>query len=230
MGNRYRITYGVDMVFCIDISRYMEPELDRVKRQVSELYLDVKRSMEARGRVISRLRARIILFRDYLGDGKQAMMVTDFFEFPAQKEQFREAVQGIEAGGGGIASSQDGLEALAFAIKTTPWDRDAVRRVHLIVVYSNNPAHPLGYGARSPYYPKGMARDFEELTSWWGSKYTPGLMDEYAKCMILFAPDAPGWREIRNNWNKVLHYKSDAGDGLPVCDYDAILSIICKDL
>lgn len=230
MAGKYKITYGVDIVFCIDASRSMERHLDAVKQLVFNSVKDLKRSMDARGQAISQLRARMILFRDYLEDADRAMMVTDFFEFPAQNEQFREAVQSITAEGGGIASSQDGLEALAFAIKATQWDKSSMKRVHLVVVISDNPAHPLGYGSRSPYYPRGMAKDFDELTAWWGSKYAPGIMDEYAKHMIIFAPDAPGWREIQNNWNRVVHYQSDAGAGLSERDYDAILSILANSL
>lgn len=230
MGNPYKITYGVDIVFCLDCSRHMEPELERVKKHVCDIFDELKRSMDSKGQSISQLRARIILYRDYLEDGDRAMMVTNFFQFPAQKEEFRDAVQSITAGGGGVGTAQDGLEALAYAIKTTPWDRSSIRRVHLIVVYSNNPAHPLGYGARSPYYPKGMAKDFDELTAWWGSKYAPGIMDEYAKRMIIFAPDAPGWKEIRSNWNKVVHYTSDAASGLREYDYDSILSLLTNSI
>ena len=230
MKSPYKITYGVDIVFCIDCSRHMEPELERVKKHVCDFCDELKRSMDSKGQQISQLRARIILYRDYLEDGDQAMLVTYFFQFPAQKEEFRTLVESITAGGGGVGTAQDGLEALAYAIKTTPWDRSSMRRVHLIVVYSNNPAHPLGYGARSPYYPKGMAENFNELTAWWGSKYAPGVMDEYAKRMIIFAPDAPGWKEIRNNWNKVVHYCSDAGHEMCGCDLDAILSLLTNTI
>ena len=224
--------YYVDIVFCVDVSEGMMPVMDQVKRTICSS-LDDLRHMEAGRDHELVIRARVIVFRDYLEDGNRAMQATNFFELPQQNGEFWDTVNSITAEGGGVASSQDGLEAIAYAIKATPWKkhtpRSIARRRQVIVVFSNNPAHPLGYGARSPYYPKGMARDFDELTSWWGNRYAPGLMDEYAKRMILFTPDAPGWREIRNNWNKVLHYQSDAGDGLPVCDYDAILSIICED-
>lgn len=230
MGSPYKITYGVDIVFCIDCSRHMEPELERVKKHVCDFCGDLIRNMDSKGQPISQLRARIILYRDYLEDGDQAVLGTYFFQFPAEKEEFRDAVQSITAGGGGVGTAQDGLEALAFAIKSTPWDRSSTKRVHLIVVYSNNPAHPLGYGSRSPYYPKGMAKNFDELTAWWGSKYAPGIMDEYAKRMIIFAPDAPGWKEIRNNWNKVVHYTSDAASGLREYDYDSILSLLTNSI
>ena len=75
-----------------------------------------------------------------------------------------------------------------------------------------------------------MAKDFNELTAWWGSKSCPGVMDESAKRLIIFAPDKPGWNTISDNWNNVIQYESEAGSGLEDCDYEQILSAICNSI
>jgi hypothetical protein len=229
MGSNYKLSYGVDLVFCIDATQSMDHILDTVKDNALNFYQDFKRVMDAKNKPVAQLRVKIIAFRDYLADGNQAMMMTDFFQLPNQAESFRDAVNSIVADGGGD-DPEDGLEAVAFAIKKSDWSKEATRNRHVIVVWSDDAAHPLGFCSKSSYYPKGMAKDFDELSAWWGSKYAPGIMDEYSKRMILFTPDAPGWREIRDNWNKVIHYESDAGDGLRDCDYDAILSAICNTI
>lgn len=231
MGSNYKISYGVDLVFCIDATQSMEMDhiLETVKENALNFYQDFKRVMDAKNKPVARLRVEIIAFRDYLADGDQAMMMTPFFELPGQSESFRDAVQSIVGDGGGD-DPEDGLEAVAFAIKKSEWSKAAKKNRHVIVVWSDDAAHPLGFCRKAPNYPKNMAKDFEELSSWWGSKYAPGIMDEYAKRMILFTPDSYGWREIRDNWNKVIHYESEAGNGLRECDYDAILSAICNTI
>ena len=196
--------YYADIVFCVDGSESMMPLMDKVKQSIYAFPYKVKVAEERWGRDFH-FRARIIVFRDYLEDGNRAMQATNFFELPHQDGQFQYAVNAITAEGGGIAASQDGLEAVAYAIKATPWIQVPEIRRRWIVVFSNNPAHPLGYGAQSPYYPKGMAKDFEELTSWWMSASMTG------KTMLIFAPDAPGWKEISDNWNYVWHVLEEIG-------------------
>ena len=83
-----------------------------------------------------------------------------------------------------------------------------------------------GFGKSAANYPSNMAADFDELTRWWGSKSNPGVMDESAKRLIIFAPNKKSWNIITDNWNNVIQYESDAGDGLAECDYEQILSAI----
>jgi len=55
-------------------------------------------------------------------------------------------------------------------------------------------------------------------------------MDQAAKRLILFAPDMPGWNQVADNWDKVLHYPSDAGNGLHDFEYSQIISIISNSI
>ena len=105
-----------------------------------------------------------------------------------------------------------------------------MKKRHIIVLWTDDDAHNLGFGKSSVYYPKGMAQNFQELTAWWGSNSEPGYMDQEAKRLILFAPDLPKWRTISDNWDKVLNYPSEAGNGLKDAEYKQIISIISQTI
>lgn len=228
MGSNYKLTYGVDLVFCIDATMSMYPILNTVKNNALNLYQDFQRVMEAKHKRVQQLRVRIVAFRDYYYDKEKAMLVTNFFDLPSQAKNFETCVKSIEADGGGD-DPEDGLEALAYAMKSD-WNTTAQKRRHVIVVWSDDATHDLGFGKSVPNYPKGMAKDFNELTEWWGSKRNPGVMDESAKRLILFTPDKESWNLIRDNWNNVIQYESDAGTGLKDCDYEQILNAISNTI
>jgi hypothetical protein len=228
MASNYRMTYSVDLVFCIDVTMSMDHILDTVKQNALNFYRDFQHLMEVKHKKVESLRVRIVAFRDYYYDRDEAMAVTDFFRLPEQAEDFRLCVECIEPKGGGD-DPEDGLEALAYAIKSD-WDSSALKKRQVIVVWSDEGTHDLGFGRSAANYPNGMASDFNELTQWWGSRRTPGFMEESAKRLILFTPDKPGWSQIRDNWNNVIHYESEAGTGLQDCDYDQILSAICNSI
>ena len=228
MASNFRLTYGVDLVFCIDSTMSMDPILDTVKNNALNFYQDFQRVIEAKRKRVEQLRVRIVAFRDYYYDGEHAMLVTDFFDLPSQSEDFEACVKCIEANGGGD-DPEDGLEALAYAMKSD-WSTTAQKRRHVIVVWSDEGTHDLGFGNSVPNYPKGMARDFNELTRWWGSKGNPGVMDESAKRLILFTPSKDSWTKIRDNWNNVIQYESNAGDGLRDYDYEQILNAISNTI
>lgn len=228
MGSNYKLPFNVDIVFCIDATESMDQILDSVKENALHFYQDFQNVMEEKRKKVSQLRVRIIVFRDYLADGRQAMLVTDFFVLPAQSNELEASIRSIEAKGGGD-DPEDGLEALAYAIKSD-WSRETKKRRHIIVLWSDEGTHDLGFGKESKFYPNGMAKDFEELTNWWGSKFAPGEMDEQAKRLILFTPDKEFWTSIVENWNNTIQYKSEAGQGLREFDYQQILDAISNSI
>lgn len=229
MGSNYRLNYGVDLVFCIDATGSMDHILDTVKQNALNFYDDFKEVMEKKKKHVSQLRIRVIAFRDYIEDQENAMMLTDFFTLPDEAEAFRARIQCIDAEGGGD-DPEDGLEAVAYAIKNSKWSLSSEKRRHVIVVWSDEGTHPLGYGRSSAYYPSNMAKDFDELTAWWGTKTAPGIMDENAKRLVMFTPNKPGWSNIRANWNKALMCESEAGNGLDKLNYETILDIISNTI
>ena len=185
--------------------------------------------MTEKGKKVSKLRIRIVAFRDYYYDGDKAMLVTNFFELPEMAELFEACVNSIIPDGGGD-DPEDGLEALAYAMKSD-WCKGSAKKRHVIVVWSDEGTHDLGFGRSVPNYPSKMPKNFDELTKLWGSKSNPGLMDERGKRLLIFAPDKPGWSTIRNNWNNVIHAITDDADvGLTKVEYNEIFEAICNTI
>lgn len=228
MGRNYKANYGVDLVLCIDATGSMTPTLDMVKNNALNFYSDFQAKMAEKKKTVTELRIRIIAFRDYYYDKDNAMLVTDFFTLPDQAGDFEACVRSIKATGGGD-DPEDGLEALAFAMKSK-WNTSATKRRHVIVVWSDDATHKIGFGSSAANYPSNMAKSFDELTAWWGSSQMPGLMDESAKRLLMFTPSFPFWTTIRDNWNNVIHYESEAGAGLDKLDYEQILNVISNSI
>lgn len=228
MGSNYQITYNVDMVFCIDCTGSMGNIIEIVKNNALNFYQDVTGVMEKKHKNISQLRVRIVAFRDYIADKDKAMMVTDFFKLPQEAEEFEKCVRSLTAEGGGD-DPEDGLEALAYAIKSK-WDTEGMKRRQVIVVWTDASTHQLGYGKDSGFYPNGMAKDIKELSSWWGGVQQSGFVDNNAKRLLLFAPDAPDWNVISQNWDNVLHFPSEAGKGLENLEYEEIINTISNSI
>ena len=121
--NDYRMTYNVDIALCIDVTGSMRPILDTVKNNALNLCDDIKNTMIRKGKEINKLRIRIVAFRDYDADGDEAMLVTDFFNMPEQGAIFEKCVRGLKPKGGGDIP-EDGLEALAYGIKSKRMNSD----------------------------------------------------------------------------------------------------------
>lgn len=224
---KYQLTYHVDMVFCIDATGSMRHVLDFVKQNALNLYKDVTGAMDKKHKVISRMRIRVIAFRDYIADGEQAMMASDFFVLPEQAQQFFDCVNGITAKGGGDIP-EDGMEALGYAIRSD-WTREGVKKRHIVVVWSDAPTHELGHGKIAPWYPDGMAENFEELSLWWEDEQLGGAMDESAKRLLIFAPDAPEWNRISAEWSQVVHVQT-VSEGLAELEYQQVIDAVCNTI
>lgn len=223
----YKLTYNVDMVFCIDSTGSMRHVLDFVKHNALNLYKDIADEMEKKHKVINQLRVKVIAFRDYIADGDEAMLSSDFFILPQQAQMFHDCVSGIAAKGGGDIP-EDGLEALAYAIRSD-WSREGVKKRHIIVAWSDAPTHDLGHGKAAPWYPEGMAKDFDELSLWWEDEQLGGSMDENAKRLLLFAPDAPSWNRISSEWGQVIHVQT-VSEGLEDVEYRQVLDAVCNTI
>lgn len=100
MAENYQITYNIDLVLCIDSTASMVPVIDMVKDNALHFFEDVMAAMAAETKIINKLRVRVVSFRDYLADGDDAMMETDFFVLPDQVEEFSNTINSIVAEGG----------------------------------------------------------------------------------------------------------------------------------
>lgn len=223
----YKLTYHVDMVFCIDATGSMRHVIEFVKKNALNLYHDIVAEMASKHKLVNKMRVRVIAFRDYVADGEEAMLSSDFFELPEQAQLFYDCVNGIEARGGGDIP-EDGMEALGFAIRSD-WTREGVKKRHIIVMWSDAPTHELGYARIAPWYPEGMAKDFDELSLWWEDEQLGGGMDESAKRLLLFAPDAPGWNRVSSEWGQVIHVQT-VSEGLLDVEYRQVLDAVCNTI
>lgn len=228
MASNYKITYNVDMAFCIDATGSMRGILDMVKKNALNFYNDVIDAMSKKGKTIDKLRIRLVIFRDYVADGEDAMLTSEFFELPAQTKDFEMCIKSVEAFGGGD-DPEDGLEALGYAIRSK-WDTEGMKKRHVIVVWTDANTHELGFGKSVSNYPNSMAKDFSELTAWWGDCQNSGYIDQNAKRLLLFAPDEPYWNTISNTWDNVIHFPSIAGKGLGEFDYKQIIDSISNTI
>ena len=202
--------------------------INKVKNNASTFHRDLYGIMEKKGKNIDQLRVRLIVFRDYYADGAEnAMLATDFYTLPEQTGEFQSALDIIEAKGGGD-DPEDGLEALAYAMKSD-WTREGQKRRQIIIVWSDDGVHPLGEGpkVRMDDYPSNMPRCFDKLTNMWDNDQ---IMNFSAKRLILFTPDINGWSDISSNWDQVIQFPSEAGNGLDEINYEAILNEITNTI
>lgn len=225
MINSGELKYNVDIVMCIDATASMGPFLNLVKSQAMNLYGDIMQKMAEKDKYVDQLRVRVIAFRDYLADGENAMLLSNFFILPDQTEEFENMVRGIQPIGGGDLP-EDGLEALGYAIKSQWTPETNNKRRQIIVVWTDDGTHDIGHGRSAPNYPAKMASSFAELTQWWGFEQYPGFMDRDAKRLLLYAPAKDYWTTIAGTWGNALLFESRAGHGLDQLTYDEILDAI----
>lgn len=233
-----RPTYGVDIVFCIDCTESMDTVIDIVKSRALSFYNDVQSVMMQKNKQIDSLRVRVVAFRDYLAYEdelrrrtrvNEPMLVTDFFTLPVEAHKLEASVKSLHPAGGGD-DPEDGLEALAYSIRSD-WGLTSFKNRHIIVLWTDQEPHELGFGRQSSRYPRGMAANLAQLTEWWGDPIEPGFMPEQsAKRLILFTPNAGAWSYISSNWDNVLHLPSRAGDHLQDIDYQTILGSIAQTI
>lgn len=233
--NQFSLRYRVDIVFCIDCTESMDNIINIIKQQSLNFYEDLLERMRRKQKTIDTMRVRVVAFRDYAAyaqemrkslRGNEPMLVTDFFCLPEDAEKLKLAVESLQPVGGGDAP-EDGLEALAYGIRSDwDWEKNAKHR-HVIVLWTDAPPHELGFGKASPKYPKGMAGTIRELTAWWGNQR---YCSQDAKRLVLFAPDEGEWSFISEQWDQVIHFPSRAGSGLRGLDYETILDCICQSI
>lgn len=220
--------YNVDVCLCIDKTGSMEPIINTVKRNALNLYRDVLDSLEKKGKHVSQFRIRVIWFGDYLSDSVP-MLVSDFLHMPEDLAQYEKFVKSVSPLGGGDAE-EDGLEALAYAIRSD-WVRTGWRKRHIIALFTDAASHQLGFGKAASTYPKsGMPEDFGQLSEMWGTKAYPGEMDNSAKRLLLFAPDVSFWHTIKECWNNVVLSPAGESTGLEDVAYQYMINTIVNSV
>lgn len=226
MGSNYGGKYNVDIVMCIDATGSMGPLIKMVKANAISFYNDFTTRLAEKDKNVNEVRVKVIAFRDYLADGEKAMLMSDFFRLPDQTAEFEALVNSIEPMGGGD-DPEDGLEALAYAIKSK-WNNSEGKKRHVIVLWTDDAAHELGFGRSASNYPARMAKDFNELSEWWGvGQSSNSVMDRKSKRLLIYAPPKESWTTIASTWDNVLLFPSAAGQGLDDKTFSEILDAIC---
>ena len=220
--------YNVDVCLCIDKTGSMGPIINTVKRNALNLYRDVLDSLEKKQKHVSQFRIRVIWFGDYVAD-EVPILVSDFLTMPDDLSKYEEFVKSIKPDGGGDAP-EDGLEALAYAMRSD-WVKTGWRKRHIIALFTDAPTHELGYGKKSSHYPRhGMPEDFGQLSEMWGNKQYPGEMDNHSKRLLLFAPDTSFWHMIKENWNSVVMTPAEEATGLENVAYQYMINTIVNSV
>lgn len=234
MGN-YEYTkqsnlYDVDVCILIDKTGSMRPIIDMVKAKALHLYDDIKRGMAVKDKekIISNFRVRVMAFGDYKADGAKAFYGCDFLQMPHQADLLNQCVKSIRPEGGGD-DPEDGLEALAFGIRSK-WCTGNNKKRHIICLFTDTSSHDLGYGRSVPGYPEDAPKSYEELMCMWGTPQFPGEMDPYAKRLLLFAPDCSYWPKIAREWDNAILMPVEDGNGLRDVSYQSMLDMIYNSI
>lgn len=229
-SNNGSLQYAVDIVMCIDATGSMNHTLVHVKESALSFHTRLNKVMHDKGKAISQLRLKVIAFRDFGDRADDAIAQTDFLLLPDQAADFDRFVRGLHATGGGDWP-ESGLEALSLAVQS-PWEQGLDRRRHVIVLFTDAPAHPLGAPDQvaAQTYPQSIPRSMNELFEQWGPSQNPHVMDNSAKRLLLFAPEESPWIEIADDWNNTLYFPSVAGQGLEEYEMDEIIDTIANSL
>jgi hypothetical protein len=144
---------------------------------------------------------------------------------------FEQTVRSLEPAGGGDVP-ESGLEALALAVGSD-WETGLDKRRHVIVMFTDAPAHPLGEPAQTmaANYPRSIPQSLEGLFEQWGSGQSHGArMENSAKRLLMFAPEEYPWSDIADDWNNTIFFPSEAGEGLEEWEMDQIIATIANSL
>jgi hypothetical protein len=187
--------------------------------------------MRDKGKSIRQLRVKVVAFRDFGYSAHDALIESPFLYLPEQADDYEKFVRDLEPRGGGD-EPESGLEALALAVQAD-WERGLDRRRHVIVLFTDASAHPLGEAGqvRAATYPQSVPRSMNDLFEQWGfAQSQAALMENSAKRLLLFAPEVSPWVEIADDWNNTLFFPSVAGEGLEEVEMDEIINTIANSL
>jgi hypothetical protein len=225
------LQYAVDIVLCIDATASMGPALDNVKYNALSFPGRLAEEMAGKGRGISSLRLKVIAFRDFGDRADDALVESRFLRVPSELDEFERVVRSLRPGGGGDVP-ESGLEALACAM-AADWEKGLDRRRHVIVMFTDAPAHRLGDARQTSAhtYPRSIPSSLDGLFEQWGhARSQQALMENSAKRLLIFAPEDYPWNDIADDWNNTLFFPSAAGEGLEEWEMDQIIATIANSL
>lgn len=206
---------NVDIVFVIDATGSMSATIEMVKDSALSFHENLIDQLNKAGRIVKNIRIKVIWFRDFYYDGKDAYGESKFFELPEEKEAFRSFVEAIKAQGGGD-EPETALEALTLAMRSD-FVQEGDKKRHIIVLFTDAGAHPLEdydnivaeaatHNCKPVMYPENMPKDLAEFkNAWMGNSECQGMLgdkggtaklDVHSSRLVLFAPNAYPWTEL----------------------------------
>lgn len=224
------LTYHVDLALCIDCTGSMRGTLQSVKEAALDFQSMFKSRMEDKGKIITSMRVRVIAFRDIFADDP-AFEVSDFYNLDQEPEEFKTFLSGLKAKGGGGDGPESALEALSIAINS-PWDANADRLRHVVVMWTDALPHPLEKGASQhaqSAFKSEIAENLDQLTDWWNDRQNNRIRHE-AKRLVIFAPEKGAWVNITEDWDNTIFLPSQAGKGLREFELEQILEILANSI
>lgn len=218
------IDRNIDIVFCIDGTGSMSGLIDDVKNNAKKFHSELAEALSEANTNITSLRVRVITFRDYAVD-TEPMKITSFFELPDDQAEFEEAVDSIDAHGGGD-NPENGLEALYYAMKSDFYDGPKDRQI--IVLFTDDDALELRKRKDSPSYPRDMV-DMEGLQTLWAcTTQEDCMLRPRLKRMVLFAPTDTVYEKELTKWGRVVYVPVARADGLKDVPFKTIINEIVK--
>ena len=219
-------SYAADVVFCIDATGSMAGVIEEVKRMASGFSAKVSEALEESGRSVDVLRTKVITFRDF-GSDTDALVSSPFYTLPEETAEFQAFVNGISAIGGGD-EPENGLEALSEAMNSE-WTDDGKKRRHIIVLFTDASAVRFEDSAKEhSQYPTNAPASLAALQDWWENGTPNGSLQQSAKRLIIFAPEAEPWNTIKT-WNQTeFGAPVTPGGGCAEATMEQILALIAK--
>ena len=192
--------YHVDIVMCIDGTGSMVPFIETIKSNALSFHSTLEEELTLAGKTVAATRVKVIVFGDYKADANP-MVESPFYVLPDENDAFSEFVNNIHVSGGGDIP-ENGYEAIATALKSD-WTTEGIKRRHIIAVFSDAPALPLGERAGCPNYPTDIPTTMADLSAWWeGTDQTfGGTYSTAAGRLIAFVPNDESWSHIQA-WNR----------------------------
>ena len=215
--------YSVDIVMCIDATGSMAPIINEVKNNAMTFHEKFEAVMEDADKPLDALRIKVIVFKDYICDS-EPMKESKFFELPKESAAFKDFVSSIEPMGGGD-TPKNALEAIAKALQSD-WTLAPGKKRHVVLLFTDAPAHPLGERKDCPGYPTNMPKDLAQLVAWWEGTDQDFVSNYSRKAgrMLVFAPNVEPWTEEMQEWNRYWHFFSRVG--CYELDMDFIINIL----
>ena len=218
-GSITGISTDVDLILLIDGTGSMQNLLDEVKARALSLRDDIVAGLAEKNRKVSKMRVKVIVFRDVYVD-TNAFVASEWFFLPEDAGDFRAFVEGIRAEGGGD-EPESGMEALRMAMQEFGSMQGKGRQI--IVMMTDASAHRLDDPQRAgdPAYPDWMSdcRNVEELQNAW-----EGLNVHYRR-LVIMAPQAYPWTTIQT-WAPVQYQASRARQGIDREGFEAVIKLI----